>query len=69
MSDMPDEYRQQLATLVRDWGMLGVLRGLADICGHWSRYFDQSPATRSYAHAEKALVALAEWLEGKSNPS
>jgi len=62
MTDMPDEYRQQLATLVRDCGILGTLCALGDICGAWSREFDPSPATRAYAVAEAKLYALADDL-------
>jgi len=63
-TEMPEEYKQQLAVLVRDWGMLGVLRGLADINEHWSIYFDASAATRSYGVAATSLRALADYLEG-----
>jgi hypothetical protein len=69
MTEMPDEYAQQLQTLVRDWGMLGVLRELARICGHWSRHYNPSAATRSYAVAEVQLRSVADYLESVSNPS
>ena len=63
MTDMPDEYRQQLAIIVRDCGMLGVLRALAAICGTWSRQYDPSPATAAYGCAEIDLDAIADRLE------
>jgi hypothetical protein len=69
MTDMPHEDKQQLATLVRDYGMLGVLRTLAEICGNWSREYDPSPATHRYAQAEAMLKDLADFLDRGSSAS
>jgi hypothetical protein len=69
MTEMPDEFKRQLAVLVRDWGMLGVLRALADFCGHWSREYDPSPATHRYAQAEAMLKDLADFLDRGSSAS
>jgi len=67
MAEMSADAKRELANLVQDWGMLGVLRALADFCGHWSRHYDKSRATESYAHAEISLRALADYLDKITN--
>lgn len=67
--EMPDDEKKKLACLVRDWGMIGVVRALAGFCGHWSRHYDQSPATREYALVEAQLHGVADHLERMTNAS
>jgi len=67
MTELSEEADQQLAKFVHQWGLLAVLRALADITGNWSRDYDPSPATERYHHAEKTLLELADYLDRGSS--
>jgi len=69
MTEMTNEAKRELANLVEDWGMIGVLRALAGFCGHWSRHYDPSPATAMYGCAEGDINAIVDRLESKTNVS
>jgi hypothetical protein len=62
MTQMSNEAGHELRELVKYWGMLGVLHELADICGDWSRHYDQSPATEAYRRAEININNVASDL-------
>jgi hypothetical protein len=68
MTEMPEEARRELFELVKAWGMIGVLRALADLCGYWSKSYDPSPATEGYRRAEDNINALASDLFRMSEP-
>jgi len=64
---MPEHDRQALYALVKNWGLLRVLRALADLCTHWSTYYDPSPATKNYAITAIELRSVADRLDAADN--
>ena len=66
---MPSEEKKKLYELVKQWGMLRVLRDLAGLCEHWATHFDPSEATMAYRDAADNLDAIADDLERVSDPS